>query len=121
MKILISFDIDGTLEVGDPPGVITMDMVRRAQEMGCLIGSCSDRSATAQQAIWDAHGIEADFVALKHMLDDVKTRFESELYIHIGDRDLDQQFALKAGFEFLWPDEAAAEPWLPSEHKTGDG
>ena len=43
MVILISFDIDGTLEVGDPPGVLTMDMVRRAQEKGCVIGSCSDR------------------------------------------------------------------------------
>ena len=32
MVILISFDIDGTLEVGDPPGVLTMDMVRLAQE-----------------------------------------------------------------------------------------
>ena len=28
MAILISFDIDGTLEVGDPPGPLTMDMVR---------------------------------------------------------------------------------------------
>src|SRR6266566_8855418 len=39
---LISFDIDGTLEVGDPPGLITMEMVRQAKHLGCLIGSCSD-------------------------------------------------------------------------------
>ena len=28
MAILISFDIDGTLEVGDPPGPLTMAMVK---------------------------------------------------------------------------------------------
>ena len=30
MAYLISFDIDGTLEFGDPPGGITVEMVRRA-------------------------------------------------------------------------------------------
>ena len=34
LAILISFDIDGTLEVGDPPGILTMAMVRRAQKRG---------------------------------------------------------------------------------------
>ena len=40
---LISFDIDGMLEVGDPPGYITMEMGRRAKALGYIIGSCSDR------------------------------------------------------------------------------
>ena len=34
LAILISFDIDGTLEVGDPPGILTMEMVRSAQQKG---------------------------------------------------------------------------------------
>ena len=46
--ILISFDIDGTLEVGDPPGVLTMAMVKRAQAQGSVIGSCSDRPISTQ-------------------------------------------------------------------------
>ena len=112
MRFLISFDIDGTLEVGDPPGAITMEMVRRAQERGFLIGSCSDRAASSQQAIWDKHDIRADFVALKHRLDDVRQRFEADRYIHIGDRNLDQQYAAQAGFDFLWVHEAHSEPWL---------
>jgi hypothetical protein len=112
LSILISFDIDGTLEVGDPPGGITMDMVRRAQAKGFVIGSCSDRSATAQRAIWDRHDIQVDFISLKHMLDDVKARFSTDRYIHIGDRDMDRQFAERAGFEFLWVDDATSEPWL---------
>jgi phosphoglycolate phosphatase-like HAD superfamily hydrolase len=109
---LISFDIDGTLEVGDPPGLITMDMVRRAQSHGFVIGSCSDRSASSQQLIWDTHEIEVDFISLKHRLDDVKERFEAERYLHIGDRDLDKQHAEAAGFEFMWVHDAGHEPWL---------
>ena len=49
MVILISFDIDGTLEVGDPPGVLTMEFVRKTQEAGILVGSCSDRPISGQR------------------------------------------------------------------------
>ena len=67
--LLISFDIDGTLETGDPPGPITFEMVRRARERGCVIGSCSDRPRSSQRGIWSAAEIEVDFVSLKHRLD----------------------------------------------------
>ena len=113
MAILISFDIDGTMEVGDPPGPLTMEMARNAQKNGFLIGSCSDRPPSAQRAIWEQANITADFVSPKHMLADVKTKFDAEVYYHIGDReDLDRQTALRAGFEFLWPHEAVEQPWF---------
>ena len=113
MVVLISFDIDGTLEIGDPPGVLTMDMVRLVQEKGFLIGSCSDRTLSGQRAIWKEHDIPVDFVVSKHMLPDVKARFEADIYYHIGDReDLDRKNALDAGFEFLWPHEALAHPYF---------
>jgi hypothetical protein len=113
LAFLISFDIDGTLEFGDPPGGVTVEMVKRAKELGFVIGSCSDRFPSAQTTLWAACGIEPDFVAPKHMLSDIKARFPAEdRYVHIGDRDLDQQFAEQAGFEFFWDHEAVAEPWL---------
>ena len=113
MVILISFDIDGTLEVGDPPGILTMELVRRTKEKGFMIGSCSDRPLSGQRAIWEQHNIAVDFVVSKHMLPDVKAKFDADIYYHIGDReDLDRKPALDAGFEFLWPDEAILEPWL---------
>ena len=116
MTVLISFDIDGTLEVGDPPGPLTMDMVRLVRDKDFLIGSCSDRTLSGQRAIWAAHDIEVDFVVAKHMLPDVKAQFEADTYLHIGDReDLDRQYALKAGFDFLWPDEAVAHPHFQPE------
>jgi hypothetical protein len=121
LAILISFDIDGTLEVGDPPGVLTMDMVRMVQEKGFLIGSCSDRPMSGQQAIWDQHNIPVHFVVPKHRLPEVKAKFEADVYYHIGDReDLDKKYALEAGFEFLWPDEAAEMPWFLSDTGPGD-
>ena len=120
MIILISFDIDGTLEVGDPPGALTMDMVRRVQEKGFLIGSCSDRPISAQRVIWEKHAIPVDFAVGKMMLPDVKVKFEADVYCHIGDReDLDKRYALDAGFDFLWPDEAALKHWFLPGSKLG--
>ena len=119
MTILISFDIDGTLEVGDPPGILTMDMVRTVKKRGFLIGSCSDRPLSGQRAIWEQHNIAVDFAVSKHMLPEVMAKFKADVYYHIGDReDLDRKPALDAGFEFLWPDEAAAMPWFVPD---GDG
>ena len=106
MTKLISFDIDGTLEVGEPPGGITMDMVRRAQSVGCLIGSCSDRTISSQQRIWQEHGIAVEFTVLKHKLADLKSQFQVEEYFHIGDTDMDRYFSDQAGFRFLQVDDA---------------
>ena len=120
MAILISFDIDGTLEVGDPPGVLTMQMVKIAQEKGFLIGSCSDRPISGQRAIWEQYNIPVHFAVSKHQLPDVKAQFEAEVYWHIGDReDLDRKPALEAGFEFLWPHEAAEQSWFVPDGTTG--
>ena len=101
------------LEIGDPPGILTMELVRKTKEQGFLVGSCSDRTLSGQRAIWEQHNIPVDFAVSKHMLPDVKAKFEADVYYHIGDReDLDKKYALEAGFEFLWPDEAILEPWL---------
>ncbi|MEX2375562.1 MAG: HAD family hydrolase, partial [Dehalococcoidia bacterium] len=111
-RYVLSFDIDGTLDLGDPPGPITQAMVLRAKEAGFVIGSCSDRTPVSQQWIWDKMEIDPAFLARKHMLEEVKGRFEAEKYVHIGDRDLDKQFAEMAGFDFLWMHEAESEPWF---------
>jgi len=108
---LISFDIDGTLEVGDPPGLITMDMVRQAKHLGCLIGSCSDRPLSDQRRIWETHHITVDFTVLKHRLAEVKARFQAEVYYHVGDTDMDRFFANQAGFRFVKADAAVRQVW----------
>jgi hypothetical protein len=111
--ILISLDIDGTLEIGDPPGDLTMDQVRIAKGKGYIIGTCSDRPISTQRNIFKEHNIEIEFSVSKHMLPDIKKQFEADVYCHIGDRDdLDRQYAIKADYDFMWPDEAAAHEWF---------
>jgi len=105
---LISFDIDGTLEVGDPPGGITMDMVRQVKGLGYLIGSCSDRTVSEQQRIWQDHDIAVEFTVLKHRLDEVKEQFPADEYYHIGDTEIDRRASLQAGFNFLPVEDAVA-------------
>ena len=117
--VLVSFDIDGTLEVGDPPGVIGLDVVRRAKALGFVVGSASDRVLSDQREIWKRNEIEMDFVAHKHRLDEVRERFGSVTrWIHIGDTHVDRHFAGQFGFEFYLPDELpemGVDAWAPQE------
>jgi hypothetical protein len=112
MSRLISFDIDGTLEAGDPPGRVTFEMVRRARKLGYIIGSASDRPVAAQRAIWERAGIEIDFAVHKHKLDEVKAQFEAESYQHIGDTNMDEYYALMHGFDYLDVARDQAEEWM---------
>ena len=110
--IVVSFDIDGTLEVGEPPGIVPISVVRRAQQLGYLVGSCSDRPLSSQRGIWEQSKIPVAFIASKHQLDDVRSQVVADAYYHIGDRDTDFQIAAKAGFGFWWTHEGVEESWL---------
>ena len=110
---LISFDIDGTLEIGEPPGIITMDLVRKARSLGYLIGSCSDRPISSQVRLWSEHRISVDFTVLKQNLEDVKPRFDVEACYHVGDTELDRFYAHKAGFQFVQAEAGAWQDSLP--------
>ena len=110
---LVSFDIDGTLEVGEPPGIVSIELVRGAMRLGYLIGSCSDRPISHQRDMWERLRIAADFTVLKHRLADVKARFQAAAYYHIGDTDTDDFYATAAGFRFLKADAGAYRAWGP--------
>lgn len=99
---LISFDIDGTLEVGEPPGEVTLATVRRAHALGIVVGSCSDRPISVQQRLWAEHDVPMQFVVLKQHLMQVRESFpDAGHYLHVGDSDVDRQMAEEADFEFL--------------------
>jgi hypothetical protein len=108
---LVSFDIDGTLEVGDPPGIVRVALVHAAKRRGYLVGSCSDRPVPYQQALWARLGIVVDFTVLKHRLADLRARFAAAAYYHIGDTDVDDFYATGAGFRFLSADAASHRAW----------
>ena len=104
LALLLSFDIDGTLEIGDPPGSISIALVRRAKTLGFLVGGCSDRPISFQEAMWQRLGLVADFTVLKHRLGELKARFAAGGYYHVGDTELDEEVATAAGFRFLRAD-----------------
>ena len=119
MATLVSFDIDGTLEAGDPPGPVTFSMVRKAQAHGCIIGSASDRPLPVQQSIWDKYSIEVSFISSKQGLPEVKSRFPADEYYHIGDTEMDQQLSEAAGFQFVWMVDGHTEPWINGAANQG--
>jgi hypothetical protein len=110
-RIVLSFDIDGTLETGDPPGRVTMDMVKKAQEMGYIIGSASDKPVPVQKMIWEKFGIKVEFTIHKQKLDEIKALIEADVYQHIGDTNMDEHYAILHGFEFI-DVFTAEEPWM---------
>ncbi|MDA1010535.1 MAG: HAD family hydrolase [Chloroflexi bacterium] len=118
MRRLISFDIDGTLEWGDPPGWVTMDMVRHAQSLGYIVGSASDRPVGVQRTLWERCGIEVAFTVNKHRLDTIKNQFEADIYEHIGDTNMDEMYARMHGFDFWDVAKFDAFPWMHPDAST---
>ena len=110
--IVVSFDIDGTMEFGDPPGPISAAVARELVDRGVIVGVGSDWPRSAQAPLWNGHGVEPRFVGGKHHLHEVKADFPADRYLHVGDTDVDERYALLAGFEFLHVDDLE-EPVVP--------
>jgi phosphoglycolate phosphatase-like HAD superfamily hydrolase len=100
-RILVSFDIDGTMEFGDPPGPVPAEVARELVGRGYIVGVASDWPRSSQQPLWSRHGVEPEFVGGKHHLHEVKEQFAADRYVHVGDTEVDERYALLAGFEFL--------------------
>tara|TARA_B100001142_G_scaffold329146_1_gene391421 strand:+ start:2325 stop:2699 length:375 start_codon:yes stop_codon:yes gene_type:complete len=100
-NIIISYDIDGTVIAGDPPGIITMNMIKRSKELGYIIGSASDRTITDQTQIWERNNIEMDFIVLKHTLPELVNKLQPRQGFHIGDTNMDEYYAKQAGLTFI--------------------
>lgn len=99
--VVVSFDIDGTMEFGDPPGPIPASVARELAARDVVVGVASDWPRSNQQPLWSRHGVEVQFVGGKHHLPTVRTRFPAARYLHVGDTDIDERYAHLAGFEFL--------------------
>jgi hypothetical protein len=101
VRFLLSLDIDGTLEAGDPPGPIPLAIAAGLQRQGLLIGSASDRTIAAQRTMWQAAGIVPDFLSHKHDLPQNTARLAAARRVHIGDTEPDAYYARLAGFDFI--------------------
>ena len=93
-RILVSFDIDGTMEFGDPPGPVSAEVARELVGRGYIVGVASDWPRSSQQPLWSRHGVEPEFVGGKHHLHEVKEQFAADRYVHVGDTEVDERYAL---------------------------
>jgi hypothetical protein len=124
VPLLISFDIDGTMAFGDPPGPVPVSFVQAAIGAGHVVGCASDRTRSAQLALWAAHGTALQFTGHKHQLAALREQFPAVVrFIHVGDTHVDERYATAAGFEFWHVDEAAvflARDWPDQGPRTGN-
>jgi hypothetical protein len=83
--------------------LILLEHIRLEKQLGHIVGSASDRTVSNQWDLWRQHGIEPDFVVLKHNLGELVGKYQVEEYWHVGDSAMDEFFAVRAGFKFLYP------------------
>ena len=108
--LVASFDIDLTLRIPedegyDDPGSIDPNELRRLQDQGWVVGTCSDRDPTNQRSLLQSLGVEPHFCIPKELLDHARRLLPgaTALY-HIGDDPRrDRDIALRSGFEHRWP------------------
>jgi hypothetical protein len=101
VTVLVSFDIDGTMEFGKPTGPIPATVARDLIQLGCIVGVGSDWPLSSQAPLWASNGVNPHFLGGKHDLVRVKSQFTADRYVHVGDTDIDRHFARLAGFEFI--------------------
>ncbi len=99
--LVVSFDIDGTLEFGQPAGPIPVTTVLALQRAGAVVGSASDRLPSDQRRLWDGAHVQVGFAVPKHELHGVPGRFPGSPLIHIGDGIGDRLSARAAGAHYI--------------------
>lgn len=115
-RLVVSFDIDGTLEFGDPNGPVVTGLVRALQDTRVVVGSASDRTVLDQRRVWSAAGIEPEFVVVKNHLRRIPNDYPGGLLVHVGDRFADELEAANAGAVFVHVDALSWDEWLEPEH-----
>src|SRR5262249_53801898 len=113
--LVISLDLDGTLEFGDPPGAIAPALVRALQEAAFVVGSASDRTVLDQSRLWQRAGLQPDFVVVKHHLRHISSTYPGRRLVHIGDRFADYLEARNAGALFLHVESLSLQEWCMPE------
>jgi hypothetical protein len=107
--LIVSLDIDGTMEFGEPPGPITVELVHELVAAGLVVGCASDRTRSDQEITWSTHGLTLAFLGGKHHLHQVRARYvDAHRFVHVGDTHVDEHYAGLAGFEFVTVDDPAA-------------
>jgi len=102
--VVITFDVDGTLECGEPKGPIKLDILRKLKEEKFTVGIVG-----AYQKV-QKHIGNLDFYfggdphKIEH-LSKVREMFKPRLALYVADRESDRAVALKTGFTYVCPED----------------
>ena len=107
---VVSFDIDLTLATGqddeDEITLIDPAVITRMQQMGYVVGTCSDRGPNNQWETMATLGQQPHFCIPKEMLGWTKVLVPGNSHLHVGDdQRRDRDIAERSGWTHQWPDE----------------
>ena len=108
---IASFDIDLTVsipedELYEDHSPVPPEELLRLKAEGWVVGTCSDREPTGQQALMESLGITPDFCIPKELLDQARRLLPGAELFHIGDDPKrDRDIAHKSGWQHRWPAE----------------
>lgn len=103
-EVLVAFDVDGTLEVGSPPGPIRLEAVRRLKERGLIVGIVGAKEKV-EAALRGLDFYMGGDPHKERNLRELAARYRPALAIYVADRPSDREAALKAGFCYVRPDD----------------
>ena len=103
-----SFDIDLTLAIPEDDdntyGVIDPAELSRLQAEGWIVGTCSDRDPSDQQAVMYQAGVKPDFCIPKELLSWARRLLPGAELNHTGDdAQRDRAIAEASGWQHQWP------------------
>jgi len=104
--IVIAFDVDGTLECGNPKGPIKLKTIRALKRAGFIVGIIGAYQKAVAAGLQG--GIDVDFLMSGHPykpkhLTHLKLVYRPALTIYVGDEPADRQAALQTGCAYIKP------------------
>ncbi|RLI05644.1 hypothetical protein DRO26_01605 [Candidatus Bathyarchaeota archaeon] len=104
MVVVVVFDVDGTLESGNPAGPIKLETVRKLKEKGLTVGIVG-----AYERVQDKLS-NLDFYFggdpyKPENLRKIREKYKPTLAVYVADLPTDRNTALKTGFCYIRPED----------------
>jgi hypothetical protein len=104
LPFVVAFDVDGTLEYGDPEGPIKLERVKQLKDEGFSVGIIGAREKV-ENLLPNLDFYSPGDPLKPEGLREVKERFNPIMGIYVADRASDREAALQTGFCFMYADD----------------
>ncbi len=111
-KVVFAFDVDGTLEVGEPQGPVRLELLARIKRdcKESYVGTVGnlEKGREAMKLCKSLYNFRLDFVLPGHPFKPLWLKWLKLLYkptkaFYVGDEERDERAAKKAGYTYLSP------------------